>query len=123
MQTAVIIMNLGTPVQATRKAVRDFLKEFLWDPRVVEVPRLLWWLILYGIILPFRTPRVTRAYQQIWQDGDSPLRLITRRQASKLQQYFQQHGNGHEPTVAYAMSYAGPSLEEVVNQLQSKGFD
>jgi ferrochelatase len=123
MKTAVIIMNLGTPQQPTKKAVRAFLKEFLSDSRVVEIPRPIWWMILHGIILPFRTPRVTRAYQQIWQDGDSPLRLITRRQSEKLQQFLDKSSGGIPPLVTYAMSYAGPDLASVVNGLRPQGFD
>ncbi|MDB4470828.1 ferrochelatase [Deltaproteobacteria bacterium] len=123
MKTAVIIMNLGTPVQPTKKAVRAFLKEFLMDRRVVEIPRPIWWLILYGIILPFRTPRVTRAYQKIWQDGESPLRLITRRQSEKLQLLIDQNTAGNTTAVTHAMSYSGPDLESVINGFCSQGFD
>lgn len=123
MKTAVIIMNLGTPVAPTKKAVRAFLKEFLCDPRVVEIPRPMWWLILYGIILPFRTPRVTRAYQKIWRDGDSPLRLITRRQSKKLQELMDQNIAGNTIAVSHAMSYSGPDLATVIKDFCSQGFD
>ncbi len=115
-------MNLGTPVAPTKKAVRAFLKEFLSDSRVVEIPKLIWYLILYGIILPFRTPRVTRAYQQIWQ-GDSPLRLITYRQVEKLQLYLNKIFKDDVPEVACAMNYSGPALEQLVNHYQLQGVE
>lgn len=123
MTIAVIIMNLGTPVQPTKKAVRAFLKEFLSDRRVVEIPRFVWWLILHAIILPFRTPRVTRAYQGIWRDGESPLRLITRQQRDKLQQKLQQELGESAPAVHYAMNYAGPDLSSVIAGCQQQGVD
>lgn len=123
MKNAVIIMNLGTPVSPTKKAVRAFLREFLSDPRVVEVPRLLWWCILYGVILPFRTPKVTHAYQSIWGASESPLRQITLSQADKLQAALTEKFADNAPVVAYAMSYAGPGLESVVNQLESLEID
>ena len=84
--TAILLANLGTPEDATPASVRSFLKVFLSDPRVVEVPRLLWLMILYGVILPFRPKSVAQAYQQLWDEyGDSPLRLLSQQQVKKLQ--------------------------------------
>ena len=124
MKTAVVLMNLGTPAAATKKAVRAFLKEFLSDRRVVEVPRLIWLLVLYCIILTFRTPRVTKAYQKIWRDGDSPLRLTTIAQAERLQQKLIEAATDEPaPQVHYAMAYGGPSLEDKVTQFEQEGIE
>ena len=85
-ETAILLANLGTPTEPTPAAVRVFLREFLKDPRVVEIPRLLWLLILHGFILPFRPKPVAVAYKQLWQAfGDSPLRIYSQEQKSKLQ--------------------------------------
>ena len=82
----ILLVNLGTPDAPTPKAVRRYLKEFLSDPRVVEVPRLLWWLILNGIILNLRPRRSAHAYAQVWTAEGSPLLVLTRRVAARLQQ-------------------------------------
>lgn len=122
-KVAVILMNLGTPQQPTTKSVKAFLKEFLSDPRVIEVPRLIWWFILRLIILPFRSPKVAKAYQSIWQQGNSPLRLITLQQVEKLQYCLNQELGEEAPLVCHAMTYGGPSLSNVVEQLQEKSVD
>lgn len=122
-KVAVILMNLGTPQQPTTKSVKAFLKEFLSDTRVIEVPRLIWWFILRLVILPFRSPKVAKAYQSIWQQGNSPLRLITLRQVEKLQQRLNQEFGGESPLVCHAMTYGGPSLSNVVKQLQEKSIE
>ena len=72
-KTAVVLANLGTPDAPTPAAVRVYLKQFLSDPRVVEIPRLIWWLILNGIILPFRSKQSAHKYSSIWTDEGSPL--------------------------------------------------
>ncbi|WP_101759313.1 ferrochelatase [Oceanicoccus sp. KOV_DT_Chl] len=124
MKKAVVIMNLGTPAEPTKNAVRSFLKEFLSDSRVVEIPRAIWWWILHLIILNFRTPRVARAYQKIWQQDGSPLRVITVAQADKLQTHLQTtYGKADCPQVKLAMTYSGPCLADVVSELQQQGVD
>ena len=80
----VLVANLGTPDAPTTAAVRRYLAEFLWDPRVVELPRPLWWLILNGVILPFRPRRSTHAYRQIWTREGSPL-LYYRREYLRIE--------------------------------------
>ena len=77
----VLITNLGTPEAPEASALRPYLKQFLSDPRVVEVPRLLWWLILNGIILRVRPRRSAEAYQTVWTEAGSPLLIHTRDQA------------------------------------------
>ena len=84
-RTAVLLCNLGTPDEPTPKAVRRYLAEFLSDHRVVEIPRLLWLLILHGIILRFRPAKSAAKYASIWTPEGSPLKVWTERQAKLLQ--------------------------------------
>ncbi|MGD8673293.1 MAG: ferrochelatase, partial [Thiogranum sp.] len=77
--TGILLVNLGTTEAPTRDAVRRYLAEFLWDPRVIEIARPLWWLILHGVILRLRPSKVARAYQSIWTDKGSPLLAISER--------------------------------------------
>ena len=123
MKAAVVIVNLGTPVEPTKKAVGAFLKEFLSDRRVVEVPRLIWWLILNLFIIPFRTPRVVEAYQKIWRGNGSPLRVITETQAQLLQQKLRETMSQEAPEVRFAMTYSGPSIETVIDELEQSGVE
>ncbi|MGH7774359.1 MAG: ferrochelatase, partial [Candidatus Binatia bacterium] len=81
----VLLINLGTPEEPTPQAVRSYLGEMLSDPRVVELPRLLWWPILHGFILRLRPRRVAPAYRSIWTDEGSPLLVVTKRQAIALE--------------------------------------
>src|SRR5882757_6022417 len=85
--SGVLLVNLGTPDAPTPSAVRRYLREFLWDPRVVQVPRLPWWLILNLFILPFRPAKTARKYASIWRADGSPLRMYTLRQAQLLRGY------------------------------------
>lgn len=127
MSTAIILMNLGTPSEPTAPAVRKFLRDFLSDPRVVEIPRPLWLLILHGLVLPLRPRRIAPAYGSIWNrsaDGEpvqgSPLLHYTRRQAELLQ--VQLAGRRPDIAVAYAVTYGAPGLESVVADLRREGF-
>ena len=81
----VLLVNLGTPDSPRRRDVRRYLKEFLWDPRVVELPRPLWWLVLNGVILNTRPARSAAAYAKIWTAQGSPLLVISRRQGMAVQ--------------------------------------
>jgi ferrochelatase len=123
MKTAVVLMNLGTPVEPTRKAVRDFLKEFLSDSRVVELFKPLWLIILHCIILVFRTVKVTKAYEKIWTPEGSPLRVITEKQVELLQKELSEQLGSDAPTVFHAMTYTGPYLNELVDRLQSENYE
>src|SRR6187431_690945 len=84
-KTAILYCNLGTPDEPTAAAVRRYLAEFLWDRRVVEIPRLAWWPILNGLILPFRSSKSAAKYAAIWTPEGSPLKLWTDKQAKLLQ--------------------------------------
>ena len=84
-KTGVIITNLGTPDAPETSALKRYLREFLSDPRVVEVPRLIWWFILNLVIVPLRSRSSAKNYKTVWTDDGSPLLDITVRQAAALQ--------------------------------------
>ena len=112
----VLLVNLGTPDEPTPKAVRLYLKQFLSDRRVIEIPPLIWQPILRGIILNTRPKKSTRAYAQVWTDQGSPLAAITAAQARALQQRL---GDGVE--VAHAMRYGNPALGTELARLKQAG--
>lgn len=112
----VLVTNLGTPAEATPAAVRRYLAEFLWDPRVVERSRWLWWLVLHGIILRLRPGRAARAYQKVWRDTGSPLMSISQQQHRLLVERLQ--NNSSPIRVALAMRYGEPSIMTGLRQLQ-----
>ncbi|MDY7576850.1 ferrochelatase [Herbaspirillum sp. RTI4] len=120
-QTAILLVNLGTPDAPTTGDVRRYLKQFLSDPRVVEIPRALWWLILNGIILPFRSSRSAAKYASIWTNEGSPLKVHTERQASALQRLCEERG--YRVRVAYAMRYGNPGVPAVLQQLKEEGCE
>jgi protoporphyrin/coproporphyrin ferrochelatase len=115
--TGVLLTNLGTPDAPTPAALRRYLGEFLWDPRVIEIPRPLWWLILHGIVLRTRPRRAAHAYQQIWTPEGSPLLQITRRQAAALQERLSARFEG-PLEVAIGMRYGQPSIREGLEALR-----
>lgn len=119
---SVLLVNLGTPEAPTPKAVRKYLAQFLWDKRVVDVPRPLWWLILNGIILRFRPARVAKAYASIWTDEGSPLMVFSRKQQSALKQKLKAEF-GVDIPVELAMSYGNPSLKEAGIKLSKSGSE
>ncbi len=113
-----MLTNLGTPDAPDAKAVRTYLKEFLSDPRVVEIPPLLWQPILRGIILNVRPRKSAHAYSQVWTDQGSPLAAITRAQAEALQERL-----GWEVRVEWAMRYGNPSIDKVITAMKDQGCD
>jgi len=117
-RTAVLLVQLGTPAAPTAAAVRPYLKQFLGDPRVVEIPRALWWLILNGIILNTRPRRSAKKYAAIWTPEGSPLKVYSERQATMLRGWLGEHG--HEIDVALAMRYGEPSIPSVMQQLRAR---
>jgi protoporphyrin/coproporphyrin ferrochelatase len=117
--TAVVLVNLGTPDEPTAPALRRYLREFLSDPRVVEIPRLVWWPILNGIILNTRPAKSAAKYASIWTDQGSPLAVWTRKQQVLLQGYLGERG--HRPPqllVRSAMRYGNPSVVSVLDELK-----
>ena len=119
-KTGVLITNLGTPDAPTTSALRRYLGEFLWDPRVVEVPRPIWRLILHGIILRLRPSRSAKAYAGVWQPEGSPLLIHTARQAEAIRKQLQaKHGNNL--LVGFAMRYGNPGIPKVLDEMQAQG--
>jgi len=116
----ILLTNLGTPDAPTPREVRRYLGEFLWDPRVVEIPRLLWWLILHGIILRIRPARSARKYRAIWTEEGSPLLVISRRQAMAVAEHLAQDGPG-PVKVAVGMRYGNPSIAAALRELRDEG--
>lgn len=118
--TGVLLANLGTPDAPTPAALRRYLAEFLWDRRVVEIPRLPWWLILHGIILRVRPARSARKYRAIWTPEGSPLLAISRRQAAALAAALADRHPG-AIRVALGMRYGNPSIAAALAELRAAG--
>lgn len=118
---AIVLVNLGTPDGADTAAVRSYLKQFLSDSRVVEIPKALWWLILHAAILPFRSGKSARKYASIWTADGSPLKIHTEKQAILLRGVLGQRG--HTLQVTYAMRYGNPGLPQVLQKLKAEAVD
>ena len=119
-RTGLLLVNLGTPEGTDKKSMRKYLKQFLSDPRVIEVSRPLWWVILNGIILNVRPKKSGSLYDRIWLHDDpdgSPLRKITRLQAEHLSSTFKQDNL----VVDYAMRYGAPSISGQLQKLTDMG--
>jgi len=122
---AVLLVNLGTPEAPTAAAIRRYLKQFLWDPRVVEMPRMLprfaWWLILNGFILNTRPARSAAKYARIWMAEGSPLRVHTERQAKLLRGALDSREPTKHVVVGWAMRYGEPALATILDRLHNGG--
>ena len=119
---AVLLVNLGTPDEPTSPAVRRYLKQFLSDPRVIEIPKFLWAIILNLFVLPSRPKRVAEAYASIW-DGDSPMRNILNTQVEMLESRVAESEAPFRVSVHAAMSYGNPGLPDVLGKLRGEGVD
>ncbi|MCK7459718.1 ferrochelatase [Idiomarina aminovorans] len=119
-KVGVLVTNLGTPEAPTKKALKPYLKEFLSDPRVVEVPRLLWFFILNGVILRFRPKRSAAAYKTVWTDRGSPLLFHTQDQATAIEEKLKETW-GDNIVVDFAMRYGNPALGDVVDKMMQQG--
>lgn len=115
----VLLVNLGTPDAPDRASVRRYLKEFLWDPRVVEVPRLIWWVLLNLVILNTRPARSAKAYQKVWSDAGSPLLAISQRQHDALSEALARMGR--PVAVALGMRYGNPKIGSALRELRDAG--
>jgi protoporphyrin/coproporphyrin ferrochelatase len=120
-RTGVLLVNLGTPDEPTPKALRRYLGQFLWDPRVVEIPRAVWWLILHGIVLRVRPKKSAEKYASIWTPQGSPLRVWNEKQTTLLTGFLGQHG--HQLRVRHAMRYGQPSVASQLDALKAEGVD
>jgi ferrochelatase len=119
-KVGVLISNLGTPEAPTKQALRPYLKQFLSDPRVVEVPKAIWWFILNGIILNIRPKRSAQAYKTVWTEEGSPLLTHTKHQAEGLAKRFEE-AHGDNVIVDFAMRYGEPSVSTAVENLLAQG--
>ncbi|MBJ9952588.1 MULTISPECIES: ferrochelatase [unclassified Acinetobacter] len=118
----IVIANLGTPDAPTAPAVRAFLKQFLSDQRVIEIPKLLWAIILNAFVLPFRPKRVAEAYAQVWAD-DSPMREILFEQVRGLQQKLSPFNTDFDLTIVPAMTYGRPGIDLVLREAETQLYD
>lgn len=122
LQTGLLLVNLGTPDAPTEQALRPYLKEFLGNKRVIEIPRWLWWFILNGIILNTRPKKSAEKYAQIWLPGGSPLKVHTERQTQLLAQFLSERG---QPglVIEYAMNIGNPSIAAVLARMRRQGCE
>lgn len=118
----VLVTNLGTPDAPTSRALRRYLREFLGDPRVVEAPRLVWWVVLNLIVLPFRPRRSAALYRSIWTTEGSPLLVTSRSQTRELAERLER-SLGHPLPVALGMRYGNPSIRSALRELAEAGCD
>ncbi len=118
-RTGVLLVNLGTPEAPTTAALRRYLGQFLSDPRVVEIPRLLWKPILHGIILRVRPRKSAAKYASIWTPEGSPLRVWTEKQTKLLQGFLGE--SGHQVLVRHAMRYGEPAIGKALSALKAEG--
>ena len=116
----ILLINLGTPDSPSHSAIRRFLKEFLWDPRVVDTPRPLWWLILHLVILPLRPKIIAKNYRNIWTEQGSPLLVHSKAQRSALSQSLSTQYDQDIP-VELGMTYGNPSICEGTHKLIEQG--
>lgn len=118
--TGVLLINLGTPEAPTPKALRRYLREFLSDRRVVELPRVVWWPVLYGLVLPLRPRRSAKLYRSIWRADGSPLLVYSKALAAGLQRHLREE-TGPQVQVALGMRYGEPAIRGALEQLRQGG--
>ncbi len=121
-RVGVLLVNLGTPAAPTPEALRPYLRQFLSDPRVIEIPRALWWPILNLVILPTRARASARKYASVWTPEGSPLLIHTRQQATLLKGYLGERTRT-PMVVDFAMRYGEPSVEQAVLAMKAAGCD
>ncbi|MEW6019283.1 MAG: ferrochelatase [Pseudomonadota bacterium] len=121
-KTGILLVNLGTPEAPTKQALRPYLKQFLSDPRVVEIPRAIWWLILNGIILNTRPKKSAEKYASIWTSDGSPLKVHTEKQAKLLKGWLGEK-LASPFMVEYAMRYGTPSIPDTLASMKAAGCE
>lgn len=119
----VLLINLGTPEAPTPEAVRTYLKEFLSDPRVVEIPRLLWWPILHLFVLNTRPKASAQRYARVWMSEGSPLKVHTERQTTLLRSHLAARAQQLPLVVDYAMRYGKPSIPDRLQAMKAMHCD
>jgi len=120
-KTGILIANLGTPDKPETAPVRRYLREFLSDPRVVEIPVLVWMIILHGIVLRLRPAKSARLYKSIWTEAGSPLMVIGKRQRDRLEQVLLDSGQ-QDFELKLAMRYGNPPIREALLAFQQQGI-
>lgn len=123
-KTAIILMNLGTPDAPTPQAVRSYLREFLGDQRVIEIPKIIWQVILNLFVLTTRPKRVAHAYESVWQD-DSPIRAILKEQRNQLETHLSTHHKDKMAGVVIkiATTYGKPNIKSVLDDCLADGVE
>ena len=121
-KVGILLVNLGTPAAPTARALRPYLKQFLSDPRVIEIPRVLWWPLLNGVILNVRPRQSARKYAKIWTPEGSPLKVHTELQARALQGQLEQRIE-YPICVEWAMRYGTPTVRARIQRLREQGCD
>ena len=121
-KVTIILANLGTPDEPTVPAVRQFLKQFLSDQRVIEIPKPIWQIILNLFVLPFRPKRVAHAYEMVWNQ-DSPMREILMQQVEAVQKALIQQYPEFELNIIPAMTYGNPGIASVLEKLSQNPQD
>jgi len=121
-KTAVLLTNLGSPEKPEASALRHYLREFLSDPRVVEIPRFIWLIILHGIILRIRPKKSAKLYQSVWTTAGAPLLVISQAQKEKVAAALAKK-YGDDVIVDMAMRYGQPSISSVLQKFQQQGID
>ena len=119
-RAAVLMVNLGTPEAPTGRALRPYLKQFLSDRRVIEVPRPIWWFILNGYIVPFRSPKSAAAYARVWTEAGSPLLVDSRSLADRLEAELR--GDLPRVKVMLAMTYGRPDIDSAIDRLRRENI-
>lgn len=120
-RVGVLMVNLGTPDAPTAKGIRRYLGEFLADPRVIEIPRYIWFPILFGPVLTFRPKKLVPRYSGIWMDGGSPLYVWSERQAQAVGKLLAEQG--YDVEVVLGMRYGNPSIPAAMKTLRERGCD
>jgi len=119
LKVGILLANLGTPDAPTAKALRPYLKQFLMDRRVVEIPRIIWWLILHGIILVIRPKKSAEKYEQVWMQEGSPLMVHAKNQTQLLRTYLAPKISSPF-AVELGMSYGNPSMQSAIERLKAQ---
>ena len=120
--SAVVLVNLGTPPDTSLKSLRVYLREFLMDPRVINLPYLNRWLLVNGIIAPMRPFKIKKNYEKIWMKEGSPLKVYTESLTHALQAEFDRELGDQSPEVIYAMRYGQPSIAYTTKKLAKQGI-